>query len=221
MFVPSSLILTIVSVGAKVRSNNSKDEKALLSHLIAGINCFYDEEENIVVKTKKVMEGPQPPPQRWRINVTIKSEQVGATTFGEKSSAMLNIPNVTLLSLGRSIQLSNTIQRNLWTVGKVCNAGVCGPSYCDCYANSWLNNETDVTNQVPCAKEIYNLCNRYTDAYGNEWSMAGCVSTSHVTKLCVQPNCDIVDGGTLAECMCQSSISYLTVQGDLYQVSNE
>ena len=57
MFVPSSLILTIVSFGAKAKSDNSKDEKALLGHLITGISRFHGEEKNDIVKTNNAMEG--------------------------------------------------------------------------------------------------------------------------------------------------------------------
>ena len=218
MFVPSTLILTIVSVGAKASSDNSKDEKALLGQLIAGISRFRGEEKNAIVKTKKAMDGRQPPPQRRRVDVAVKPEQEGAAIVGENSSNTLNFPDVGVLSRGRSIRRDGIAPRILQTIEDGCNAGVCGPSYCDCYANSWLNNQTDVEGQVPCAAEIYNLCNGYTDENGYEWTMSGCIGKYLASKMCQLAECEIVDGGTLAECICQSSTSYCANYGALYMV---
>jgi len=224
MFVPSSLILTIVSVGAKAKSDNSKDEKALLGHLITGISRFHGEEKNVIVKTNNAMEGRQPTPQRRRVDAAIKSKQGGATTFGEKSINMLNVPDVGVLSRGKGFRRDGTDPRILLTTEEACNAGMCGPSYCDCYANSWLNNQTDVVSRVPCAAEIYSLCNGYTDVYGNEWTMTSCAGEyyeAYAFKQCELAKCDVVDGGTLAECICQSSISFCANYGAAYMVRSK
>lgn len=227
MIVSFSLLLTIASAGATVRNDHGKDEKALLSQIIASINRFRDgKEKKVIIYPPKTVDGQQlSPPRRQRRaqrnNGPFKAEQGGATTDGEKSENKLNSADVGVLSLGRSSGRDDTVPRILQTTEELCNAGVCGPSYCDCYANSWRNNETDVMNQVPCAAEAYKLCNGYTDGYGNEWTMVGCVGKYRASRKCEQAKCDVIDGGTLADCICQSSISYCTNYGELYMVSTK
>ena len=112
------------------------------------------------------------------------------------------------------------------TKEQLCIEGACAPFYCDCYANSWANNETDVVGEVPCAAETADLCNGYTDADGKSWSADGCfgiivdfaVGNDMLTKsACEAAKCD-VNGGTLGQCICQSSNVVCANYGALYDV---